>query len=366
MDFSGFEGNPQHNLYLDHDCPTRLERLEPVRVPGYAGEKTLFVHEYGDSLCLYSGSAVQIYTRDFSRNILIGTLPSGPSILFQKDGAWAAHEGPVRRYDKTLAPIAEEYVVPHGGPWTRSLGLFPKDRALSIALHFSGGPRVDAPKFLLNVVRLAPGTPARVESIRQYSRDGDVESVVQIEDQLYLGSRKSLIILSLEGAQKSEVPLDGGYQHLAASLADKAVGGFSKVDGRWLYREYHADGKPRFDFSLAGAERAGRVVFDPDGSRFLMSEKRMVKVGKDGQRAWSYSLQNGNKEAPRPLVFRGGRSLFMDGMDLVLLDPAGVQQLRIPIPAKKIVSPPYLDSRGIIWLGLANQVETLMRVVLVP
>jgi hypothetical protein len=36
------------------------------------------------------------------------------------------------------------------------------------------------------------------------------------------------------------------------------------------------------------------------------------------------------------------------------------------MPARKIVSPPYLDSQGNIWLGLANQSETLLKVALVP
>lgn len=366
MAFTGFEGNPQRNLFLDRDCHAKLDRIEPIRVPGYSGEKTLFVHEYGDSLCLYSGPAVQVYARDFSRNILIGNLPLGPSVLFQDDGLWAAHEGPVRRYDRTLVPVAEEYVTPHGGPWTRSLGLFVKDKALSIALRFSGGPRVDAPAFQLNRVRFVPGNPARVEAVKQYSRDGDVESVVQVGDRLCLGGRKSLSVASLEGDPKAEVPLDGGYQHLAASLADQAVGGFTRKDGRWLYLEYDADGQPRFDFSLAGAAHAGYAAFDPDGCRYLMSEKRLVKVGKDGQRQWSYSMQNAPKEAPRPVVLKGGKCLFLDGMDLVLLDPAGVQAMRLPIPAKRIASPPYVDAQGTVWLGLSNQAETLMKVVLVP
>lgn len=366
MAFTGFEGNPQRNLFLDRDCPAKVESMEPLRVPGYAGEKTLFIHEYGDSLCLYTGNAVQVYARDFSRHTLIGNMPSGPSILFQDDGVWAAHEGPVRRYDPSLVPVAEEYVVPHGGPWTRTLGLFPKGDSLTIALRFGGGPRVDAPAFKLNLVRWEAGQAARVESTKQYSRDGDVESVVQIEDRLYLGGRKSLILLALDGAPKGELPLEGGFQHLAASLAEKAVGGFTRKDGRWLYLEYDFDGRPRFDFSMAGASLAGHAVFDSEGSRYLMSEKRLVKVGKDGQRQWSCALRNGNKEAPRPVVLKGGKCIFLDGMDLVLLDPAGVQSLRLPIPAKRVVSPPYLDGQGTVWLGLSNQAETLMKVVLVP
>lgn len=368
MAFTGFEGNPQRNLFLDRDCHAKVKSIEPIRVPRYAGEKTLFIHEYGDSLCLYTGTAVQVYARDFSRDTLIGNLPSGPSILFEDDGVWAALEGPVRRYDRALIPLAEEYVVPHGGPWTRGLGLFPKGDSLSIALRFSGGPRVDAPAFKLNLVRFtaAAGNPARVESSKQSSRDGDVESVVQIEDRLYLGGRKALIVLGLDGAQKGEVPLDGGFQHLTASLGEKAVGGFTRRDGRWLYLEYDFDGKPRFDFNMAGASQAGHAVFDPDGSRYLMSEKRLVKMGKDGQRQWSYTLRNGNKEAPRPLVLKGGKVLLLDGMDLVLLDPAGVQSLRLPIPAKRVVSPPFVDGLGTVWLGLSNQAETLMKVVLDP
>lgn len=371
MAFSCSDANPQRNFRLDHGCAAKLDRVELVKVPGYAGERTLFVHEYGDSLCLYTGSSVQVYSRDFSKSTLIGSLPLGPSILFLEDGAWAAHEGPVKRYDQALVPVAEEYVVPHGGPWTLGLGLFPEDDSLSIALNFGGGPRERAPAFFLNRVQLvgAPGDrahPPRLQVMVQYDRDGEVESAVQIEDRLCLGAETGLLILGLDGAHRAEVRLEGGYQHLAASLEEKAVGGFTRKDGRWLYLEYDAAGRPRCDYSLAGAERAGHVVFAADGARYLMSERRLVKLGKDGQRIWSYSVQSPTREAPRFIVFQDGRSAFLDGKDLVLLDPAGVQHLRIPIPAGKIVSPPYLDSRGVFWLGLANQPENLAKVVLVP
>jgi hypothetical protein len=377
MSFTTRSGNPQHNLHLDRGCAEKFDRLELVSLPRYAGEKALAIHEAGDRMAFHTGSAVQIYTRDLEPLALIGSLPPGDAVLFTGDGAWATHEGPVRRYGKDFKPDLEEYVVPHGGPWTASLGLFVHGPAIAMAYVFCGGPRVWAPELHLNAgtVVAGPGgqppggSPAAKDRLSvpvKLSRPGDVESMVQLGDLLFAGGRSVLAVFGMDGALKAETPLPEGVLHLAASTARRAVGGFCRQDGRWIYREFDPSGREVFDYTLSGAAAPGRVVFDPDGSRYLASEKRLVKLGPDGQRRWSHTLRGGSREAPRLLAFQGGRCACMDGGDFVLLDAAGAEQLRLPLPVRKVASPPYLDSQGVFWLGLAGQKEMAVKVHLKP
>lgn len=374
MAFTTVNGNPQHNLFLDRDCPPNFDKVEYLILPDYAGEKTDFIHEIGDRIGFHTGSAVQVYSRDLSTHSLIGSLPPGDAVLFQEDGAWASHDGPVRKYDRSLRPVVEEYVVPHGGPWTTSLGIFVDGPSVVTAYAFCGGPRTWAPELQLNAGREipgagGPGTPTghpRLSVPVRLTRPGDVESMVQLDGLLFAGGERSLAIFNMDGALKAETALPAGILHLTASTVLKVVGGFGLIDGRWIYREFDSTGNEVFKYSLAGAAGAGYVVFGPDGSRYLTSEKRIVKLGPDGQREWSHSLLKGSPKAPRILVFQGGRSAYMDGCDFIVLDTAGVEQIRIPLPVKRVVSPPYLDSLGIFWLGLATQKENAIRLHLKP
>lgn len=363
MTFSCSNGNPQHNFFLDHGCPANLDRIEALKPGGFAGESVVFIHEYGDGICLYTGSAVQVYGRDLSAGRLIGTLPPGDSVLFVEDGAWVGHNGPVRKYDRSLNPVAEEYVVPHGGPWTTSLGVFAKDASLAMALSFCGGPREWKPALQLNSGKVTLSqSGVKLDVTRKISRPGDVESMVQLGDRLYAAGERSLAVYTLAGALLKEVPFPQGILHLAASTEMKVVGGFCLDDGRWIYREFDVDGTEVFSYTLSGAAVSGYVVFDPEGSRYLMSEKRLLKIGADGQRIWSHSLKGGSAESPRFLVYRGGRCAYIEGGALVLLDPEGVESHRIPLQVRKIVSPPYLDNNGTFWIGLAKQSEKVMKV----
>jgi hypothetical protein len=384
MGFNTVHGNPQHNLHLDRSCPEKFDRLELVSLPRYAGEKALAIHEAGDRLVFYTGSAVQIYSSDLVSQALIGSLPPGDAVLFTEDGAWATHDGPVRRYGQDFKPDLEEYVVPHGGPWTASLGLFVHGPTVAMAYVFCGGPREWAPELQLNAGSLgvgpgsgapaagAPppgGRPAPKDRLSvpvKLSRPGDVESMVQLGDLLFAGGERGLAVFRMNGALVAETPLPEGIFHLAASTTLQAVGGFCRLDGRWIYREFDLSGREVFDFTLSGAASPGRAVFDPDGSRYLASEKRLVKLGPDGQRQWSHTLRGGSKESPRLLAFQGGRCAYMDGCDFILLDASGVEQLRLPLPVRKVISPPYLDSQGVFWLGLAGQKEMAVKVHLKP
>jgi hypothetical protein len=367
MTFTCSNGNPQHNFFLDHGCPANLDRIESLKPGGFAGESVVFVHGYRDGICLYTGSAVQVYRPDLSAARLIGTLPPGDSVLFVEDGAWVSHNGPVRKYDRSLKPVAEEYVVPHGGPWTTSLGVFAKDASLAMALSFCGGPREWEPELQLNSGKVTQ-TPSGVKLVvtGKVSRPGDVESMVQLGDRLYAAGERSLAIYSLAGALLKEVPFPKGILHLAASKERNVVGGFCLDDGRWIYREFDVDGTELFSYTLSGAAVPGYIVFDPEGSRYLMSEKRLVKIGADGQRIWSQSLKGASAEAPRFLVYRGGCCAFIDGTTLILLGPDGVESNRIPLRARKIASPPYLDANGTFWIGLAKQSEKVMKVSFKP
>jgi hypothetical protein len=367
MSFTCSNGNSQHNFFLDHECPDRLDRIEAFRPADFSGLATVFVHEFGDKMCLYTGSAVHAYDRDFKKGKLIGALPPGDSVLFSAHGAWVSHEGPFRRYDKDLNPAVETYIVPHGGPWTSSLGVFAKNARIAMALNFCGGPREWAPELQFNSAKGVTGaTGPDLQVDRKTTRPGDVESMVLLGERLFAAGEKSLLILSLEGALLKEIPLEEGILHLAASESLKVVGGFCRTGGRWLYREFDPEGKPGLSFTLTGAKSAGYAVFDPDGSRYLMSEMKLVKLDKGGQWIWSKTLQGGSPESPRFLVYRGGRCAFMDGGALVLLDPEGVTSHRIPLPARKIASPPYLDAGGSFWLGLAKQPEKIMKVLFRP
>lgn len=374
MAFTTVNGNPQHNLFLDRDCPPKIDKVESLVLPGFAGEKTDFVHEYGDRLCFHTGSAVQIYSRDLSVHSLIGSLPPGDAVLFHDGGAWATHDGPVRKYDPRLKPVLEEYVVPHGGPWTTSLGLFIEGPSVAMAYAFCGGPRVWAPELQLNAGHEIPGKGgpgptagrSRLAIQAKLSRPGDVESMVQLDGLLFAGGERGLALFKMDGSLKVETLIASGILHLAASTVLKVVGGFCLSDGRWIYREFDPSGKEIFDYSQAGATGPGNVVFGPDGSRYLASEKRIVKLGPDGQRQWSHSLLKGAPKAPRILVFQGGRCAYMDGGDFILLDAAGVEQVRLTLPVKRVVSPPYLDTQGVFWLGLATQKENVVRIHLKP
>lgn len=363
MSFNGFAGNPQHNLYLDRDCPDKLDAIESLRPQEFVGERVAFIHEWNGEVCLYTGSAVQVYKPDLSASKLIGALPPGDAVLFQDKQAWASHEGPIRKYDAGLKPTLEEYVVPHGGPWSTGLGIYKSGDRLALAYAFCGGPREWAPELQMNFAK-EDQTPAGTRLLipKKITQPGDVESIVQLGDRLYCAGERGLSIFTFDGTLRKDIPIKGGILHLAASEKLQRVGGFYRSDDRWMYREFDSEGLETFSFPLSGAAQSGFVVFDADGARYLMSEKKIIKLGADGQRQWSHSLLGTHAEAPRFLVYKNGRCAYVDDNALVRLDAAGVESHRIPLPAKKISSPPYLDANGTFWLGLAKQSEKVLKV----
>ncbi|MBW8890224.1 MAG: hypothetical protein JF616_20920 [Fibrobacteres bacterium] len=377
MDFNCSAGNPQRNLYIDHAVAGKPDRVVPIALPDFAGEKTLFVHEHGDSICLYSGEAMHIYAPDLTSHKLIGALPAGPAVLLLKDGAWATHDGPVRKYDAAFNPIVEDTVVPRGGAWTTCLGVFPVGASVALAYAFSGGARQWAPELLLNVVKERPPAPPDpdaepdpdneiplpgLEVVSRSARPGYVNSMVQLGGLLYAAGDGGLTILLPDGTVRKEINLPRGLWNLSACAETGSVGGFAQdADERWIYREYEAGGTEILDYTLTGAQAQGQAVFGPDGSRYLMSEKRLVKLGPRGDRIWSQALQTEHEKAPSFLVYRNGCA-FVDGGALVLLDERGTILFRVPLPRQRISSPPYLDASGRFWLGLSHAEEAILRV----
>jgi hypothetical protein len=363
MSFNTFSGNSQHNLYLDQDCPEKLDAIEIQRPVDFVGESVPFIHEWKGAVCLYTGSAVQAYSQDLSQSKLIGSLPPGDSVLFTETGPWVSHVGPVRKYDLNLKSILEEIIIPHGGAWTSCLGFFRMDIRMAVTFAFSGGPRKYAPELHINFVK-EEQTPEGLRLVvsNKIAAPGETKSVVQLKDLLFCAGKFMLSIYTFDGALHQEIPLTTGLVHTAASEKLGVIGGFSKIDGRCIYREFDSNGQETFSYPLSGAEQPGHIVFDPEGSRYLMSEKKLIKLGADGQRVWSHSLLGKHSRSPKFIVYREGRCAYVDDRAFVRLDADGVETHRIPLTVKRIVSPPYLDSKGAFWFGLANQGEKVLRV----
>ncbi len=368
MSFSSSAGNLQRNLYLDRSpAGYALDSVEAIAAPNFLGERVQFVHGYAGKLCLHFAEGVQAYSAGFSAHSLIGSLPSGPASLFLPDAVWASHIGPLRKYGPDLRPLLERYFVPHGGPWTKCLGIYPTAAGLVLAFAFSGGPRVWAPELHLTLVGESDTEPRALEERALASRPGYVDSLVLLESRLYAGGETGLAILKPDGSLLKEIPLAKGIHRLTGCIETLSVGGFAKdPDERWRYREFDAAGAETFDYTMSGSSVPGRVVFDANGSRYLMSETRLIKLGPDGGRVWSYTLKGGHTESPSFLAYKDGCA-FVDGGTLVLLDSAdGAERLRIPLGRSRVTSPPYLDAAGTIWLGLGDGPHSLLKAVLKP